>query len=212
MTAAGTQSTWRISGEYFENCSCDVVCPCLLSAGAPFTAKPTRGACEVSFAFHIDRGTFDGTSLDGLNTVVIVRAPGPMGEGNWSLALYLDERAEDGQAAALQAIFTGAAGGPISTLAPLVSTVLGVKRVPITFRVDGKRHAVEIPDVMRVAVRPAASIVPDADIRMSNAHPFALEGLALAVGEDGNTFADYGMRWDNSGQNGHYAAIDWSGA
>jgi hypothetical protein len=25
-----------------------------------------------------------------------------------------------------------------------------------------------------------------------------------------STFADYGMSWDNSGKNAHYAPIDWS--
>jgi len=31
------------------------------------------------------------------------------------------------------------------------------------------------------------------------------------VGEPGSTFSDHGMRWDNSGKNGHYAPIRWSG-
>jgi hypothetical protein len=34
--------------------------------------------------------------------------------------------------------------------------------------------------------------------------------LALAVGSSGSTFTDHGMRWDNSGKNGHYAPISWS--
>jgi hypothetical protein len=37
-----------------------------------------------------------------------------------------------------------------------------------------------------------------------------MDKLAMAVGEESSTFADYGMRWDNSGKNGHYAAINWS--
>jgi hypothetical protein len=32
----------------------------------------------------------------------------------------------------------------------------------------------------------------------------------MAVGEEGSTWSDYGLRWDNSGRNGHYAAITWS--
>ena len=46
--------TWSIEGEYFENCNCAVVCPCGFSANAPFTATPTEGVCDVTFAFHID--------------------------------------------------------------------------------------------------------------------------------------------------------------
>jgi hypothetical protein len=41
-------------------------------------------------------------------------------------------------------------------------------------------------------------------------HPVAPDKLALAVGSKGSTFADHGMRWDNSGKNGHYSPISWS--
>jgi len=42
-------------------------------------------------------------------------------------------------------------------------------------------------------------------------HPFNPDRLAMAVGDPGSTFEDYGTRWDNSGKNGHYAPINWSG-
>ena len=38
---------WQINGEYFENCNCKVVCPCLVSAQAPLTSTPTEGDCHV---------------------------------------------------------------------------------------------------------------------------------------------------------------------
>jgi hypothetical protein len=208
---AATPTRWQLEGDYFENCNCDIVCPCLFSAGAPMTAKPTAGACEVPFAFHIERGSFGDASLDGLNVVVIFRTPGVMGAGNASVALYLDERADDRQRAGLQAIFTGAVGGPVGALAPLITTVLGVKTVPITFTKDGLHRKVEIPGIMRVGVRAVPSMNPEAALVVSNAHPFAMDALAMAVGDDGNQWEDYGMRWDNSGKNGHYASIRWSG-
>src|SRR2546428_11642999 len=88
---------WQITGDYFENCNCDVVCPCLISPNAPMTSQPTAGACEVAFGFHIDRGRHEVTSLDGLNVAMIARTPGPMAQGNWSVALYLDEQANEQQ-------------------------------------------------------------------------------------------------------------------
>ena len=109
---ASTQTRWQIAGDYFENCNCDVVCPCLFSPNAPLTSQPTAGACEVAFGFHIDQGSYGGATLDGLNVAMAVRTPGPMAEGNWSVALYLDERADEQQRQALQAIFTGSVGGP----------------------------------------------------------------------------------------------------
>jgi hypothetical protein len=207
---ATSQTSWRINGEYFENCNCDVVCPCLFSPGPPMTARPTAGACEVPLAFHIARGQYGNVPLDGLNAVVALRTPGVMSEGNASVALYLDERADERQREALQAIFSGAAGGPPAALAPIISTVLGVKVVPIRWHKDGKRRAVEIPGIAHLAVRAVPSMDPDGEIWASNAHPLAMDKLAMAVGEESSTFADYGMRWDNSGKNGHYAAINWS--
>lgn len=201
---------WQISGDYFENCNCDVVCPCLISPNAPMTSQPTEGACEVAFGFHIDRGNFEATSLDGLNLAMIVRTPGAMALGNWSAALYVDERADEQQQQALQTIFTGAAGGPLSALAPLISTILGAKVVPITFQKEGKRRSVQIPNVMQLAVHALPSIHPDEEVWAQNAHPFAAS-VAMAVGEPQSTWQDYGMTWDNSGKNGHYAPINWSG-
>ena len=127
---------WQLSGDYFENCNCDVVCPCLVSTQAPMTSRPSQGACEVAIAFHIDRGDYDGVSLDGLNVAVIGRAPGPMAEGNMTLAAYIDERADDRQMAAIEAIFGGSEGGPIAAFAPLVGEHLGARKVPIRYTID----------------------------------------------------------------------------
>lgn len=205
--------TWSIEGEYFENCSCAVACPCIFSANAPFTSVPTEGVCDVTFAFRVDRGSFGDTPLEGLNVALLAHIPGPMIEGNWTVALYVDERADERQAEALTAIFSGAAGGTMGAFVPLIGEVLGVKRSPIRYEVDGKRRSAEIPGVMAMAVRPVASAMgEDKEMVAANAHPFAPDGVVMAVGEPGYALSDYGLRWDNSGKNGHYAPIRWSNA
>jgi hypothetical protein len=201
---------WQVSGDYFENCNCSVVCPCLISTAAPLTARPTEGECNVALAFHIERGNYGAVSLDGLNLVVAGHAPGPMADGNWTIAVYVDERANDQQAQALGAIFGGAEGGPMAAFAPLIATNLGVKKVPIHYRVNGKARSAEIPGIMNMAVEPLPSLHPGGETWASAGHPVAPDRLALAVGRPGSTFADHGMRWDNSGKNGHYAPISWS--
>ena len=203
-------ATWQLTGDYFENCNCDVVCPCLASAAAPLTAPPTRGECDVVLAFHIDRGSYGSTALDGLNVVIAAHAPGPMANGNWSAAAYIDERADDQQTAALGAIFTGAEGGPMAAFAPLITTHLGVKKVPIRYAVEGKNRSVEIPGVMQMKIEPIPTMHPGGEVWTTLGHPVAPDRIALAMGGQGSTFADYGMRWDNSGKNGHYAPISWS--
>ena len=70
---------WQISGEYFETCSCDYLCPCVTSN---LQARPTQGWCTFAFVHHIDRGQFNNTQLDGLNFAVIGRTPEEMAKGN----------------------------------------------------------------------------------------------------------------------------------
>jgi hypothetical protein len=172
---------------------------------------PTEGVCDSTFVFHIDRGKFGDVLLDGLNVGVISHIPGPMIEGNWEVALYVDEHADQRQQDALAAIFSGAAGGIRGALAPLIGEVLGVKSVPITYTVEGKRRSATIPDILSMAVRPIPSAIgEDKEMVAVNAHPFAPDGVVMAVGEPGHSLNDYGYRWDNSGKNGHYAPIRWS--
>ena len=208
--AESAAPTWSIDGEYFENCNCTVACPCLFSDQPAFASTPTEGACEVAFAFHLVQGTFGEVTLDGLNVGMVARTPGPMIEGDWAVALYVDERADEGQQQALTAIFSGQAGGTMGAFAPLIGEVLGVKTVPIHYTVEGTRRAVTIPDIMNLAVHPIASPLGEVEMVAANAHPFAPDGVVMAIGDQGSTWSDYGMTWDNSGRNGHYAPIRWS--
>jgi hypothetical protein len=201
---------WRITGDYFENCNCDVVCPCLASASPPLSARPSRGVCDVALVFHIDAGNYDEVALDGLNVALIAHTPGPMAEGQWTVAAYIDERADDRQTAALGAIFTGAEGGPMAAFAPFIATNLGVKKVPIRYTIQGKTRSVEIPGIMQMGVEPIPNLHPSGEIWAALGHPVAPDRLALAMGRNGSTYVDHGLRWDNSGRNGHYAPIAWS--
>jgi hypothetical protein len=63
---------WKLNGGYFEACNCDAACPCV------FLGPPTQGECTVLVAWHIDKGNFGATSLDGLNTVLAAHSPGHM--------------------------------------------------------------------------------------------------------------------------------------
>lgn len=209
---ASVMTQWQITGDYFENCNCAVLCPCEVSSQPMLTAQPTYGTCNVPLAFHIERGNYDSTSLDGLNVAVMAHTPGPMANGNWSVALYIDERANDDQRAALQAIFSGQAGGVMGGFAPLISTVLGVKFVPITFTKNGMSRSLEIPNIAHIGVSALPGGVPGAEMTITAMHPFNPDAIVLAVGDQGNSYQDYGMAWNNSGRNGHYAPINWSNA
>jgi hypothetical protein len=202
---------WQLSGDYFENCNCNVVCPCLISTSAPLTSKPTQGVCDVALIFHIDTGRYGSVRLDGLNDAIVAHTPGAMADGNWTVAAYIDARADDKQTEALGAIFTGAAGGPMAVLAPLIGNNLGAKKAPIRYKIDGKKRSAEIPDILRMTVEPLPTMREDGEMWASTGHFVSPDRLAFAMGAQGSTFNDHGMHWDNSGRNAHYAPINWSG-
>jgi hypothetical protein len=204
------QIPWHLSGDYFENCSCDIACPCFFSTGAPLATRPSQGYCNVPLVFHIETGRYGDVALDGLNVFVILAAPGVMADGGWSVATYIDQRADDKQTEALVAIFSGAAGGPMAAFTPLISKNLGMSKVPITFRIDGKTRSAEIPGVLHMSIDPLQTMHPSGEMFVNIGHPVSPDKMGLAIGAAGNMFSDHGMRWDNSGRQGLYASIRWS--
>lgn len=202
---------WTISGEYFENCSCDVVCPCEVSPQGPMQARPDQGECRVYLIFHVNEGRYGGVDLKGLNVAVAALTPGPMGQGNWTVAAYLDDKASPQQQEALGAIFTGAAGGPMSALAPLISRNLGAKVVPFSYKNEGKKRSAQIPGILDAVIQAVpGSANPDQEVVKHNAHPLFPE-LVQASGVT-SRYTDHGFRWDNTGKCADYASFRWSGS
>src|SRR5688572_23854886 len=106
-----TAPAWKVSGQYYETCSCDYVCPCILGQMA---VPPTQGTCTFAMAFQIERGEYGTVSLDGLGFIVLGFTPEAMGKGNWSVGVIADERASAEQREAITAIASGSAGGPMA--------------------------------------------------------------------------------------------------
>lgn len=199
---------WQLSGEYFETCTCDYVCPCVPTNLA---AAPTEGHCIFAFAFQTERGRYGPVSLDGIAFAVIGRTPGVMADGNWSVGLIVDERASAEQRDAIAAIASGQAGGPMAALGPLVGTFLGIEARPIRFEKDGLRRGVEIPGVLDQAVEGVASAVRSGEpLYVDNTlHP-ANARLALARATRSHVHA-FGLDWDDTSgrNNGHFAPFSW---
>ena len=116
--------SWKISGQYYETCSCDYVCPCILGQ---MTVSPTRGDCVFCMAFRIEHGNYGALSLNDIGFIVLGRTPEAMIKGNWSVGVIVDQQASAEQRDAVTGIVSGAAGGPMSVLSGLVGTFLGVE-------------------------------------------------------------------------------------
>jgi hypothetical protein len=133
---------WNIEGSYFESCSCDVICPCTasLSHGA------TKDYCRAVLVFNIEQGEVEGVDVSGKTVIAVAETPKVMSDGNWKLGVIMDDSASDEQAEKLGAVFSGALGGPMEALGPLVGENLGVERASIEVDEDGLRHAVKAGD------------------------------------------------------------------
>ena len=166
--------SWNLAGSYFETCSCDVVCPCTasLSLGA------TRDRCNVVLVFNVKSGEVDGTDVSGLTVAAVADTPKVMSEGNWRLGVVIDEAASDEQAETLGGVFSGALGGPMEALGPLIGENLGVERLPIEVQEDGLKHSVRIGDEVDFEIE---DVVP---FGMENGEPAKITGIFHPVGSE----------------------------
>jgi hypothetical protein len=131
-----------------------------------------------------------------------------MAKGGGTLAVYVDSRAHDAQRPALEAIFTGAAGGPPSLMSGMISTMLPTKTAPILFNSEDKTFKVSIPNITEVTVEGVTG-AGDQVVWLENVgHPFSSR-LAVAKGTQ-SRYKDHALNFDNSGRNGHFSPINWS--
>ena len=199
---------WQISGEYFEACNCDFVCPCPTSGMA---ARPTQGHCDAGLVFRVERGRYGGTALDGLSFAVLLHTPGPMVEGNWTVGLILDERASAEQREALTTIASGQGGGPMAAVGPLVGRFAGAEAKPITIEKSGLHRSVSIPGVLDIAIDAVTGAKQSEPIYFDNVGHPAASRLALAKASRSHMHA-FGIDWDDTSgrNNGHFAPFAWS--
>jgi hypothetical protein len=166
--------SWSIKGSYVETCSCELMCPCntSLDHGA------TYDYCRVTLVFSIKEGEIEGTDVSGLVVAAIADTPKVMTEGNWKLGVFVDERASDEQLEKLVGVFSGAKGGPMEGLAPLVGEMLGVERAPIEVVDDGVHHSVRVGDAIDFEIE---DIVP---FGVTTGQPVRFDGMFHPVGSN----------------------------
>jgi len=206
-----TQS-WQVSGQYYETCSCDYVCPCLPGQMA---ARPSKGSCTFAMAFQIDHGSYGAVSLDGLGFILLGFTPEAMGKGNWSVGVLADDRASAEQRDAIATIASGAAGGPMAALSGLVGKMLGVESAPIRFDRSGVKWSVKAGTFVDMAAEGVMGVNPNATEPLcldNTGHPAANRFFLARA--SGSHVKALGLAWDDAtGQNnGQYAPFSWRSA
>ena len=91
--------SWHIVGDWFDNCSCAVACPCT------FAQAPDNGFCESVLFWHVREGHYGDVKLDNLSFVRVGRWEGDLWarQASGVAGLYIDQHADDRQMAALPA-------------------------------------------------------------------------------------------------------------
>jgi len=156
---------WRVKATELANCNCAYGCPC------QFNALPTHGDCRAAVAWQMEEGQFGAVRLDGLHTVMLVSWPGAVHEGNGTMQVIIDERADTAQRDALINILTGQETDEMATMWWVYSAMCPTKLEPlfraIEFEVDveARRGHFRVPGIVETVGEPIRNPVTGADHR-----------------------------------------------
>jgi hypothetical protein len=206
---------WNASGDWFDVCKCNIPCPCI------FAQTPSYGDCEGVMAYHIKKGQYGETSLDGLNVLMLDYFKGNIwaGETKLDLALFFDERADEEQRKALNMIFTGKAGGFMRLFANIIGEVRGLEYAPIKFEVaeDLAYWSAEIPgkviakaEALTGPMTPPGKRVQTINAPGSEVGPGTVATWGTAVSDEVDA-PDVRFRWNRSGRSSKHILFDWTG-
>jgi hypothetical protein len=199
--------SWNIAGRYFENCTCDVVCPCTAS----FALGANKDRCIVVLVFHIDTGEIEGVDVSGLTLAACADTPRFMHEGNWRLGVLVDEAASEEQASKLGAVFGGGLGGPMAGLVPLVGEQLGVLQVPMQFESQDGHHRLNLGETGSLVVDDVVPFGSESGEAVALTHVFHPASSTLTVGKAAaSRFEAFGLVPELAGQSGFSSDFAWS--
>jgi hypothetical protein len=200
---------WKIVGREYANCNCSYACPC------QFNSLPTHGFCCAAAAFQIDQGRFGDVKLDGLRAAGLYRWPGPVHEGNGTMQLIVDKRADGSQREALLKIMSGQETDDMATMWWVFSAMSPNKLEPIfaeidfTVDVDARRARLVIPGVVESFGEPIKNPVTGLDHRVRIDLPNGFEFRLAEIGS-GRTTASGQIKLDLENTYGQFARLHLS--
>jgi len=150
------RSEWMVSGDCVEGCTSPPVCPIYWNSATQAQCHDGVSQCEGVWTFNIREGYHENIDLGGLLVAYAFNSPSPFpapGGTPWSAIIYIDERAGERQAEALEKIYR-------TCWQEVLGDVLAVKKANMEFKkesVDGGpafRHTVGIEGVYNFVARP----------------------------------------------------------
>lgn len=196
---------WKLKGELALSCSCTVFCPCVLSLGEH---PPTEDRCQTWAGIRIDSGHIDAIDLTGINVGLMMDLPGIMSRGNWTAALFVDDKASAQALKGLTRIFTGRVGGTTHLLSILVGQFLGVRQVPITYETQGETRIVRVKDYIDGAITPVRGKDRDQRVTVKNSEYWIAPDVTVSR-SDKSRFRGFGRNWNLAGRSAEICQLDW---
>jgi len=139
---------YELEGTILEVCNCNVLCPCWIGE------DPDPGTCDAVVAYHIDKGSINGTDVTGRTFVILAHLPGNVLKGNWRSYYIVDDKASEAQQAALVDVWTGKLGGPLADFAQLTGEVLGVDRAPVSYELHEGKGTLKVGSFVEAEMTP----------------------------------------------------------
>lgn len=193
---------YSIEGRMLETCSCHGPCPCWVGE------EPDGGTCDGLVAFHYDRGRINGIDVSGLSLGLVSLIPGRAVEGNWKVAVFVDDQATPEQKTAILAAHTGQLGGPLAELAKVVGEVVGVYDAPIAFDISEGKGSFRIGGVSQIEMQPFTN--PQGEPTRWFDAAFSSPGLPAYLGKASDyqvSLPQHGMTWEYQGRNSVLAQV-----
>ena len=196
---------WFFDADYLQACNCDYGCPC------EFSAPPTDGFCEGVGVWKIERGKYDDVSLDGLGLGFAAKWPEAIHKGNGTVCLFVDERADEKQRAALLDIGSGNAGGlPFEILATTFTTVMEPQFVSFHVNISGLESTARLGNDLRIALEQIRNPVtgePE-QVTVNHGTGFIFKSAECASAREGSVAVD-GMNFSYPNKAGFVARIHY---
>ena len=204
MTAQ-TNISWRIKGNLIGACNCDWGCPC------NFNAPPTYGTCEGPNVWHIQKGLFGDTVLDGLYMCIAQRFPGPLHEGHGTSQFVVDAAANGQQREALLSILSGEAGGIFAIFADITETTLEPIFGIFDASMNGLESWVIVPGVLEIGLTTIKNPVTGEAEEVQLVKPTGFTSTESDLGT--STVCRYtgGFQHDVSGKYAEFAPFEYRG-
>jgi hypothetical protein len=204
---------WRLKGDFVDFCKCAVPCPCT------FGQPPTEGDCDGIIGFHFREGNYGDVDMGDLNVVALAHFDGNIWDSDVraDMGMLIDERADESQREAIQALFSGQAGGWLQLFAEnMVGEMLGLEVAPIELEIDDDLGSWRLSVADKVNGSAEVLTGPTSGGKRLAVHN--APGSEVGPGQGAVTYgiasADkvdaFGLSWDWAGRSAKHIPFEWT--